>query len=73
MECMTDLEKLRMLFSEFGIGYMGEDDEGHKGVILRVPWKDHEREKIKIDGYDDFVTVFEFDDSGKFVKVNLWE
>jgi len=59
---MTDKEKLRNLFTEFGIGF--EEWEGNIACC---------QGQKKIVGYSGFETIFEFDSDESFLKMGAWE
>jgi len=59
---MTDREKLVALLTAFGVGF----EEKKNAIVCREGC-------AKIDGYSQFVTLFEFDDAGAFVKMGAWE
>ena len=67
---MTDKEKLIALFNDWGVGYELEDGSemfpGGPHVICK-------ESKAKISGYSMFCTVFEFDETGQFIKMGAWE
>lgn len=60
---MTDREKLKKLFDEFGIGYK-EDEDGE--IVC-------EEGGQRIGGYNFFYTVFSFDATGGFVEMGAYE
>lgn len=70
---MSDYDKLKALFTEFGIGfnegkddeYLGCDDTDNKIVIAAGD--------SKVDGYCMFFTEFVFEKDGSFSNVGLWE
>lgn len=66
---MTDLEKMKSLFTELGIeehprlDWVGhEPPEGHSSIVLP-----HGK------GYVDFFVRFNFDEEGKFTNYGVWE
>lgn len=59
---MTDFEKVKTLFTELGIGY---EVEGNRIIC--------EEGNAKIEGYLSFCAAFEFDEKGKFIKMELFE
>lgn len=58
----TDKEKLIELLTEFGVGFELEEND----ILCREG-------RNKIDGYMMFVTSFDFDENGKFIKMGAWE
>jgi len=64
---MTDYEKLKALLTEFGVGFVVEEDEkGEKYIECNC-------ESKKVTGYSFFYTLFEFDKDGKFIHMGAWE
>jgi hypothetical protein len=61
---MKDYEKLISLFKGFGIESKLDSDNK---VYLEA------KSQEKIEGYNGFCVVFEFDDDGKFKKLGIWE
>lgn len=61
---MTDLEKLKALLTEFGVGFE-EDKENH---LVRC---DEGAEKVL--GYAGFMTIFRFTAEGLFIDMGAWE
>ena len=59
---MTDIEKLRALFDEWGVGYTEQDD-----IVELMAGNE------KIDGYTLFRANFVFTPAGRFVEVGIWE
>ena len=63
---MKDIEKLKMLFDEFGIEYDEVDqDRGRTSIKLNEG-------NEKVGGYCGFVAQFDFND-GAFEKVDIYE
>jgi len=60
----TDKEKVMALFTELGIGFKQDKTSNCLNCESGDP---------KIGGYSNFQTQFEFDDTGKFMSMNLWE
>lgn len=69
---MTDFEKLTSLLAEFGVGYDVKENsakgkvDGSKHVVC-------EKGNEKIGGYIGFITFFDFDCNGKFIRMGAWE
>ena len=63
---VTDYEKLKALFDEFGIGY----DEMSTGKLGYLRCKEGGE---KIEGYVEFYTDFDFDKDGNFLTMGAWE
>lgn len=64
---MKDIDKLRKLLTDFGIGFTVVIDKNGLEYIECMEGE----EKIK--GYSSFFTHFEFDENGKFVQMGAWE
>lgn len=64
---MTDLEKVRKLLGELGVGYVME----HSGDVVTA--LKCEEGRAKIAGYTGFFTEFAFDRDGKFEGMGAWE
>ena len=64
---MTDIEKVRKLFTELGIDFKNRKMRNGGSEILC------EEGDSKIDGYALFYTSFEFDKDGKFFQMGAWE
>ena len=63
---MTDIEKLKKLFDEFGVSYKHDDTEAC--LIITCECGDN-----KIAGYIGFHTNFCFDLEGKFIEMGAYE
>lgn len=63
----TDLEKVKSLFDELGIGH--EDATDGDEITLTLTAKFNE----KVVGYSDFEAIFQFELNGKFKQVGIWE
>ena len=59
----TDKARLETLLNDFGVGF----EENGAGDINCFDGFE------KVDGYNGFFTQFEFDESGKFIKMGAWE
>lgn len=69
-EGMTDREALEALLSRFGLtpATTGKAEGWNQlGAVCLAA------EQGGVDGYDEFITVFQFDTDGKFQSVHLWE
>lgn len=64
---MSDLEKLKALLDDFGVGYKTKSTEDG-GTCIECA-EGHE----KVSGYSGFFTNFYFDRDGKFVDMGAWE
>jgi len=58
----TDKERLKDLLTSFGVGF---EEEG-QNIVCREGC-------ARIDGYAQFMTVFEFDAAGEFIQMGAWE
>ena len=58
---MTDIEKLKALFDEFGIGYRDI------GTAITCHYGDD-----KVDGYPEQYVTFDFDSEGGFEEMGVW-
>ena len=58
---MTDIEKLKALFDEFGIGYRDI------GTAITCHYGDD-----KVDGYPEQYVTFDFDAEGGFEEMGVW-
>ncbi len=66
---MTDIEKLRNLFKEFGIGFTEEGKDKDGDDVIECYHGD-----AKIQGYNCFYTQFIFDsDDGSFKYMGAWD
>ena len=74
---MTDYDKLKQLFDEFGVEYdvikdakrLTADETAYEPCkTIRT----NEGGK-KVTGYFDFFTLFDFDLDGKFIEMGAWE
>jgi len=63
---MTDLEKLKALLTEFGVGF-GVICENQRRVVTCSESAD------KVEGYPNFYTSFVFDVRGKFMHMGAYE
>ena len=63
---MTDFEKLKALFDEFGIWQVESEEEKYKAITLNT-------KETKVVGYKCFFAEFKFDTDGKFIEVGIWE
>lgn len=64
---MSDLEKLKALLTEFGVGF--ECCVSSTGF----PYISCCEGSAKVSGYHLFRTEFDFDKDGKFVEMGAWE
>ena len=69
---MTDLDKVKALFDELGIGYTHELTANPEYSPC-AQWLELYEGDAKIGGYSCFFTTFEFDRNGNFIKVGAWE
>lgn len=69
---MTDLEKLKALLTEFGVPFTVETCREHDEAETQV-WVTSDSDHEKITGYMGFFTTYEFDLSGKFLRMGAWE
>ena len=67
---MTDIEKLRCLLREFGVGF---NDLQFKFNEVASSVECLAREHAKVEGYSGFAVNFNFDIDGKFIGVGIWE
>lgn len=70
---LTDLEKLKQLLEQFGVGYTEERiekyrDDGKPRTFIKCECGDK-----KVEGYGGFVTLFEFDADGEFLVMGAYE
>ena len=63
---MTDLDKLKALLTEFGVGFEVEATEDGTSVTCSDG-------RSKVSGYAGFFTSFDFDCAGKFKEMGAWE
>ncbi|QST02158.1 hypothetical protein IMZ31_22155 (plasmid) [Pontibacillus sp. ALD_SL1] len=66
MGLKTDLDKVRELFDELGIGYDNNEDKNGSLIELVVGQE-------KVDGYNYFMSNYLFDKNGKFIKIAIGE
>ena len=78
---VTDYEKLKNLFTEFGLGFeelsghavsgaisdLNDSNTGNKAIACTMG------EHLKVGGYTGFSSEFVFDKDGKFIQLNCWE
>ena len=64
---MKDIDKLKKLLDEFGVEH--SESEAKNGDRCITVMEGDE----KVTGYSYFFTEFNFDDSGKFENIALWE
>ena len=64
---MKDIDKLKKLLTEFGVGFTVETDKEGREYIECMEGEE------KIEGYSSFMTHFEFDEKGSFVLMGAWE
>jgi hypothetical protein len=71
----TDLEKMRTLFTELGIGFRESKKYEHPDIdVIKMQVADSSGPgDDKVDGYSGFCTDYEFDSNGKFIVVKIWE
>ena len=71
---MTDIEKLKALFDEVGIGYnlAGYMVGSYGSEIGDLLLACHEGD-YNVKGHPGFFTAFRFDKDGKFVEMGAWE
>ena len=77
---MNDLEKIKGLFDELGIGYRHEHRDNTKLGKYRTDEPDYTQVLIleakvhdKVKGYSGFSSEYEFDEKGNFREVSIWE
>lgn len=63
---ILDIEKVKLLFNELGIGYSVCTD----GVITTIRLTPSEN---NVNGAEDFQTDFDFDSKGEFREVGIWK
>lgn len=63
---MNDADKLKQLFTEFGIEYT----EAERDELLTISIAARSE---NVDGYSGFYTDFYFDLQGKFKNAGIWE
>lgn len=68
---MTDYEKLKQLFTEFGIAFREDWDESGSDNPNTISLVADDSDKVC--GYSYFYSTYEFDENGKFVQVGIWE
>ena len=59
---MSDIEKLRNLFDEWGVGYNVHEYR----IYIREG-------SPKVGGYNGFLATFDFTKTGEFIEVGVWE
>jgi hypothetical protein len=65
---MTDLDKLKTLLTEFGVGFEEDYDPQHIRTFIQC------KEGFdKVRGYSLFYTLFEFDIDGNFTEMGAYE
>ena len=62
---MTDYEKLKLLLTEFGVGF--DESENEFKIISLIEGG------TKVGGYTGFYVDYKFSKDGKFIGVNIWE
>lgn len=65
---MTDIEKLKAVFTEIGVGFREIPGHGAGEVMLRC-----QANMPGNTGYRDSIAEFEFLPDGKFKQFGLWE
>ncbi len=63
---MTDLDKLKGLLSEFGVEYTSVEALGVISIACS-------QGSVKVSGYVEFYTAFEFTSEGEFILMGAWE
>jgi len=66
---MTDKERFLELFNSWGINPENHPEDNDTNCFYIFS---HDNEE-KIDGYAGFLTTFEFDDEGTFIRMGIWE
>ena len=66
---MTDLQKAKLLFDSFDIGYTVEVNEHDAGSRMVFEAKEHKN----VSGYNYFVAVLDFNPEGKSLGMGVWE
>lgn len=64
---MSDLERLKQMFRDFGIGFKEEKRESN--VVITIETHIH----AKVTGYGGFLSEYLFNEDGKFQGVSIWE
>lgn len=64
---MKDIDKLKKLLAEFGVGFTVEKDRDENDIIECYGGD------AKIGGYNCFYTDFNFDKDGKFIEMGAYE
>ena len=63
---MTDLDKLKGLLSEFGVGYSSIQEGNVDSIVCTAGAK-------RVDGHIDFYAEYEFTSEGAFINMGVWE
>lgn len=72
---MTDLEKLKQVFTEIGIGFTESPTQlenhvaPHGGTEIRCT----ANKNTNVEGYTEFFATFDFDNEGKFIVMSVYE
>lgn len=69
---MTDLDKWKSMFDEYGIGYEISEFTNRETGETRI-YLTCKEGMTKVKGYFNFVFDFEFTTNGAFIEVGIWE
>lgn len=70
---MTDLERLTALLDDYGVKKYQVTADKEKALRIVSIGEPFGMEDPKVTGYMMFVSVFVFDETGKFLEVGAWE
>jgi hypothetical protein len=68
---MDDRKRITTLFQDLDVATRTEGND----IIIEVGEFDSDsgRQTTRVDGYDGFFVRFEFNQSGEFIKMGIWE
>lgn len=70
----TDRDEVKALLTRLGIPFSEKAKVGEAEIKNTIRIRAESKNVTpKVDGYCCFLTDFEFDDAGTFVKIGLWE